>query len=65
MGGALDLDRAPVPGVRLKLVGRFGPCYLNQLATATNAENAGPDEPSHYGAVRWLCVKPMWKAVRS
>ena len=51
MGGALDLDRAPVPGVRLKLVGRFGPCYLNQLATVTNAENAGPDEPSHYGAM--------------
>jgi ankyrin repeat protein len=43
-----------------KPVGRFGPCYLNLLATATNAENAeavraflehgaDPDEPSHYG----------------
>jgi hypothetical protein len=50
-----------------KPVGRFGPCYLNLLATATNAENAeavraflehgaDPDEPSHYGGQSSLAL---------
>ena len=50
-----------------KPVGHFGPCYLNLLATATNAENteavrtflehgADPDEPSHYGGQSSLAL---------
>ena len=50
-----------------KPVGRFGPCYLNLLATAAFAENAeavraflehgaDPDEPSHYGGQSSLAL---------